>query len=381
MKIAFDARGINWYRGTGIGTYTENLLKNLLTLDKINKYTLFWSGADYEMFQKPNTNVKMASKRYHRFFQEHYFPLDIKSNNVDIYHIPQNGIGLSENINCLKVVTIHDLIPYIMPETVGRGYLIKFLKDMPRIIDMSDAIITVSECSKLDILKFFPIDPNKIFVTPLAADKIYTPLNKKYCKDYINKKYGINYNFLLYIGGFSSRKNVSLLIKAFEKIKPELDEDINLLICGAKKDEIENLEKISKNSKVSSNIVFTDYIEKHDLPIFYNAAKIFVYPSLYEGFGLPPLEAMKCGAPVITSNIPSIREIVGSGAIMINPLDMDELCSNIYSLLTNNDKLKKLSEKALIEAENFSWLKTAEKTLKVYNTLFENKLQTNTNLY
>jgi glycosyltransferase involved in cell wall biosynthesis len=375
MKIAFDARGINWYRGTGIGTYTENLLKSILTLDKINEYTIYWSGADYKSYEKSNTNVKMASKRYHRFFQEHYFPVDIKNNNIDIYHISQNGIGLSENIDCLKVVTIHDLIPYIMPETVGKGYLTKFLRDMPRIIEMSDAIITVSNCSKADILKFFPTNPDKIFVTPLAANTIYKPMQKTHCKNYINKKYGINSNFILYIGGFSSRKNVNLLIKAFERIKPELDENINLLICGARKDEIESLQKTSQNSKVASSIIFTDYIEDCDMPIFYNACEVFVYPSLYEGFGLPPLEAMKCGAPVITSNIPSIREVTNNGAILIDPLDIDDLCSNMYSLMTDNSKREHLSKEGLIASNKFSWLKTAEETLNVYKTLFENKIQ------
>ncbi len=338
MKIAFDGRGINWYKGTGIGTYTENLLKNLLSIDNVNKYSIYWSGDNYKTFEKTNSSIKMASKRYHRFFQEHYFPADIKNNSIDIYHISQNGIGLSENIDCLKVVTIHDLIPYIMPETVGKGYLLKFLRYIPRVIESSDAIITVSKCSKNDILKYFPVDSSKIFVTPLAADKIYKPMDKKYCKDYLSKKYAVNSNFILYIGGFSPRKNVDLLIEAFEMIKFSVKDDIKLLICGARKDDIESLQALSKISSVSSSIIFTDYVEGYDLPIFYNACEIFVYPSLYEGFGLPPLEAMSCGAPVITSNISSITEVAGDGAILINPSDVVALASNMYNLLTNDAK-------------------------------------------
>ena len=371
MKIAFDARGINWYKGTGIGTYTENLLKSLLSIDIKNKYSIYWSGNDYSSFKKTNSSIKMASKRYHRFFQEHYFPMDIKNNSIDIYHISQNGIGLSENIDCLKVVTIHDLIPYIMPETVGKGYLLKFLRYMPRVIEFSDAIITVSNCSKNDILKFFPVDPNKIFVTPLAADKIYKPMDKKYCKNYLNKKYGINNKFILYIGGFSSRKNVDLLIKAFEMVKSSLQEDIKLLICGARKDAIENLQTISDNSKVCESIIFTDYVEGYDLPIFYNACEIFVYPSLYEGFGLPPLEAMSCGAPVITSNISSITEVAHDGAILINPSDVNALSTNIYDLLTDKSKKDYWSKKGLLRSCDFSWIKTAEQTLTVYKELIE----------
>jgi glycosyltransferase involved in cell wall biosynthesis len=374
MKIAFDARGINWYKGTGIGTYTENLLKSLLTIDNENKYSIYWSGQDYKTFEKTNSSIKMASKRYHRFFQEHYFPADIKNNSIDIYHISQNGIGLSENIDCLKVVTIHDLIPYIMPETVGKGYLLKFLKYIPRIIEASDGIITVSNCSKNDILKYFPVDPNKIFVTPLATDKIYKPIDKKYCKDYLSKKYGVNNNFILYIGGFSPRKNVNLLIKAFEMVKSSVEDDIKLLICGARKDAIEKLQALSHNSKVSESIIFTDYVEGYDLPIFYNACEIFVYPSLYEGFGLPPLEAMSCGAPVITSNISSISEVVNDGALLINPTDADELASNMYHLLTDKDTRDAWSKKGLLQANGFSWIKTAEETLAVYKTVMEKQL-------
>ncbi|MDD3223466.1 MAG: glycosyltransferase family 1 protein [Clostridium sp.] len=373
MKIAFDARGINWYKGTGIGTYTKNLLKNLLSIDSSNKYTIYWSGKGFSEFQNKNTNIKMASKRYHRFFEEYYFPRNIEKDNIDIFHISQNGIGLCEDINCLKVVTIHDLIPYIMPETVGRGYLIKFLKNMPRIIEEVDSIITVSNSSKNDILKFFPVDEDKISVIPLAADDIYKPLDKIKCKKYVSEHYNINSHFILYIGGFSKRKNVHSLIKAFDKIRTEVKGDLNLVICGAKNDDIANLQNMSLNSSSSSNIIFTDYIKEFELPIFYNACTIFVYPSLYEGFGLPPLEAMKCGANVITSNIPSIKEVTEGGAVLIDPLSEDSLKDALFALITDTKKRSVLSKNALIRANEFSWNKTAKQTLDVYNRLIETK--------
>lgn len=371
MRIAFDARGINWYRGTGIGTYTENVLKNLISIDNFNKYVLYWSGENYEKFESNNITVRMASRRYHRFFQEYFFPKDIKKDNIDIYHISQNGIGLSQNLNCLKIVTIHDLIPYIMPETVGKGYLLKFLRDMPRIIDEANAIITVSEYSKKDILKFFPINSEKIFVTPLAADIMYKPLDKNACKEYLAKKYNIKSSFILYVGGFSARKNVSSLINAYEKISNEIDKDIKLVICGAKKDAIENLINMKLNSKTSENIIFTGFISNEDLPIFYNSCEVFVYPSLYEGFGLPPLEAMSCGTPVITSNTTSIPEVVDNCAILIDPLDIDTLSDKLYKVLTNEVIKRDLSKTGLKHSKKFSWLKTAENTLKVYENVYK----------
>src|SRR5665647_167778 len=182
MKIAIDARGINLYSGTGIGTYTENILKNLVNIDSVNDYHIFWSGNNYESIKKDNCKIVMTSKKHQRFFEDYYFPENISKESIDIYHMPQNGIGFSEGISCKKIVTIHDLIPYVMPETVGRGYLLKFLKEMPIIMGGSNGIITVSEFSKRYILKFFPIDEKKIFVTPLAADKKYTPLDKLHCR-------------------------------------------------------------------------------------------------------------------------------------------------------------------------------------------------------
>lgn len=371
MKIAIDARGINWYRGTGIGTYTDKVLKYLLKTDNRNYYHIYWSGESFGEFKQENSKIVMASKKHHRFFEQYYFPQNIREEKVDIYHVPQNGIGISEFIDCKKIATIHDLIPYIMPETVGKGYLLKFLRDVPKVIELCDSLITVSEWSKRDILKFFPIDKDKIYVTPLAADDKYKPLDKEKCRDFLEKQYNINKPFILYIGGFSPRKNVKLLITAFSKIYKELSKEYNLVIVGATRDQGQYLSEFSNNLELAAKIIFTGFAPEEHLPILYNGCDVFVYPSLYEGFGLPPLEAMNCGAPVITSNTTSIPEVVGNAGILINPYDENELMEALKELL-NNDKLKEdYGKKGLERAVNFSWLKTAEKTLEIYKNLYE----------
>ncbi|MFL0267132.1 glycosyltransferase family 4 protein [Candidatus Clostridium radicumherbarum] len=372
MRIAIDARGINWYNGTGIGTYTDKLLRYLLKQDKENYYHIYWSGENYTEFQNNNTKVIMASKKHHRFFEQNYFPHNLKDEQMDIFHVPQNGIGLSENISCKRIVTIHDLIPYIMPETVGKGYLLKFLKEVPKVLDMSDGILTVSEWSKRDILRFFPIDEKKVFVTPLAADSKYVPLNKDYCKKLLSSVYNITKPFILYIGGFSARKNVKALITSFSKIYEEFNSDINLVIVGEKRDEGQLLNEFSCNLHAASKIIFTGFVPEAHLPILYSACEVFVYPSLYEGFGLPPLEAMSCGAPVITSNLTSIPEVIKDAGILINPYVEGELSEAIIKLVNNDELKKEYSEKALIRAKDFSWLKTAEKTLEAYKAVYEN---------
>ena len=167
MKISIDARGVNLYKGSGIGTYIENLLRELLNIDKKNTYSIFWAGENYNEFKKNNSKIIFTSKRHGGFYENYYYPSFIKNNNIDLHHVPQNGIGLNSLYTSPVVVTIHDLIPYILPQTVGRGYLERFLKDMPFIINNSKAILTVSEYSKKDILRFFPsIKEEKIFVTP-----------------------------------------------------------------------------------------------------------------------------------------------------------------------------------------------------------------------
>lgn len=371
MKIGIDARGINLYRGTGIGTYTENVIRELLNIDTKNSYTLYWYGTGYEIFKQNNCKINLISRGHHDFFENSYLPYNTVKNNLDIYHIPQNGIGLSEDLSCIKISTIHDLIPYVMPETVGKGYLLKFLKSIPVIVEKSDAIITVSEYSKKDLLKFFPINPDKIYVTPLAANKNYKLMNKEYCSGYLLNNYSIKNEFILYIGGFSPRKNVKALIYAFSKIKNSSPKPISLVIVGSNKDDLNNLKVLCNRLRILKDVIFTGYVKESELPIFYNACKVFAYPSLYEGFGLPPLEAMSCGAPVITSNLSSIPEVVKDNGILINPFKSSEIEDALWKILSDETLRNDLRVKGIKNSAAFSWRKTAKKTLAVYNDVYK----------
>ena len=373
MKFSIDARGINLYKGSGIGTYTENLLRELLNIDTKNNYSIFWTGENYEDYKKDNSKIIFTSKKHGTFYENYYYPNYIEENNIDMHHIPQNGIGLNELYTSPIVVTIHDLIPYILPETVGRGYLERFLRDMPLIVRDSKVILTVSEYSKRDIIKFFPfVNEEKIFVTPLAANKSYKPLNKTNCIEYIKNKYSIDSPFILYIGGFSTRKNVKELIIAFNKIQKSLKKNYKLVLCGSIRDEGIKLQELCKELLMDNKIIFTGFVPDDELPLFYNAAEVFIYPSSYEGFGLPPLEAMSCATPVITSNLTSIPEVTKDCAILINPFDKDELASSILTLLNSESLLQEYSEKGYNNSLNFTWENTAIATLKAYEHVFEN---------
>jgi len=369
MKIAIDARGFNWYSGTGIGTYIQNILKYISLLDNENQYLFYWQGNNYDKIIKNNIKVCITSRKHHRFFEEYFIPKNLEKNKIDLYHLPQNGIGFPKDKKCKIITTIHDLIPYVMPETVGKGYLKKFLSQMPDIIEGSDLIITVSNYSKNDIIRFFNVDESKIKVTYLAAEKYFKPLDKEICKFILKKKYNIDFDFLLYLGGFSPRKNVKSIILAYSKLIKNLTKDIRLVILGQAKDEKEELEKMCKKFNLEEKVIFTGYVPYEMLPIFYNACLIFIYPSLYEGFGLPPLEAMSCKTAVITSNVTSIPEIVKDAAILINPKDIDELKNSIEELISNDKLREDIANKGYERSKFFSWEKTAKETLEIYKLI------------
>lgn len=370
MKISIDARGINLYKGTGLGTYTENLVRELLNIDMENDYTLFWSGKDYDSLKKPNSKIIFSPNRHGGFYENFYIPNYIKKNNIDLHHIPQNGIGLTESYSTNSIVTLHDLIPYTLPETVGRKYLERFLREMPKILDKTKGVLTVSEYSKRDILKFFHGYPeDKIFVTPLAANSNFKPLDKNVCRDFLKERFSINAPYILYIGGFSTRKNIRELILAFQKINSSLKTPYTLVLGGAVKDEGKKLVSLVESLNMQNNVVFTGYLDDDILPMLYNGAEAFVYPSLYEGFGLPPLEAMSCKTAVITSNLTSIPEVTGDAAILIDPFNSEELANELFRLLDNDEFREELANKGYNKSLEFSWRNTAKKTLEAYNLL------------
>jgi glycosyltransferase involved in cell wall biosynthesis len=241
---------------------------------------------------------------------------------------------------------------------------------MPNIISNSSGILTVSEYSKKDILKFFSFYPEeKIFVTPLAANTNFKPLDKNNCKLYVQNTYGVKDPYILYIGGFSLRKNVLGIIKAFSKVYKDLNKPYKLLLGGPIRDEGEKLLTFVKENNLEDKIVFCGYLEDDILPILYSGCDAFVYPSFYEGFGLPPLEAMSCRAPVITSSLTSIPEVTGDSAILINPNNITELEKALVTLLNDENLKAILSEKGYMRSLEFTWRKTAENTAKAYEQL------------
>ena len=298
----------------------------------------------------------------------------IKDANLNIFHLPSHWptqiSPFIRNVNVKKVITIHDLIPVLFQKNLPIEYKL-WGPSLKLIKNKIDYIITDSNNTKNDCIKYLKIPEEKIRVIYLAADEKYKVLdNKILLQDELKKKYNIDIPFILYVGNVESRKNVSLLINSFYKLKKQGIKH-KLVLIGARKFGFNQIQELVTKLNLSDEVIFTGYIPNEDLVKFYNVADVFVFPSLYEGFGLPPLEAMACGCPVITSNTSSLPEVVGDAGIMFDPYDSDALTGEMYKILTNKDLKEELSKNSVARAKMFSWEKAARETWQVYEEISE----------
>ncbi|MBZ9606359.1 glycosyltransferase family 4 protein [Clostridium estertheticum] len=371
MKIGIDARAAKWYRGTGIGTYSYQLINSLNKIDNFNDYSLFVpDDCKLAIPFKENFHIESIKQdSQNNFWNEVNIPNKLTDKSLDIYHVPQNGIGLPSKKTCPFVITLHDVIPYKMPDTVGEQYLKIFNEKLPNIIPLCDGIITVSEYSKEDIIKAFNYPREKIYVTYLASEDIYKPYDKALSKSIIEKNYSITGDYILYIGGFSPRKNILGLLNSFSLLLPKLKKDIKLVIAGSKGKSYDIYKKRAQDLHIDDKVIFPGFISMTYIPFMYNACELFVYPSFYEGFGLPPIEAMACGVPVIASNATSIPEIVKDSTLLVNPYDINSLSEKMYNVLLDNDLRQSLITRGLKRASTLTWEHTAATTLSAYQNI------------
>ncbi|ATW27003.1 glycosyltransferase family 4 protein [Candidatus Formimonas warabiya] len=367
MKVGIDSRAAIWYRGTGMGTYTYQLIRNIYLIDKKNEYHFFLPNERFQGTDPLTSGVfQSIAQNTDAFWETVIAEGTITPDGIDIYHVPQNGIGLPPKKNFPTVVTVHDLIPYLLPEKVGPGYLKIFQKEMPRILEEADHVITVSEHSKKDLQKLMGVSEKMISVIHEAPESTYKPIKREVAKARIQNKYGISGRFILYIGGFNPRKNLRGLINAYHKIYKDTKIPCKLVILGKPSRDYVGLVELVESLNLGGWVLFPGFIPMQDLPFFYNASDLFVYPSFYEGFGLPPIEALACGTPTIVSNVSSLPEVVGDAALLINPHDLLSLATTMHRVLTEPDLEQDLRKRGPKRAQNFSWTKTAAQTIKVY---------------
>lgn len=364
MHIGFISTHIDEISG-GIGRYSYELIKNLNDIDRKNEYYLIHNASSKLGIYKDNKDVLLESFLPNTLWRFSYAPFKLKNfKNLDLVHDPYPIGPLSFNMPFKKILTVCDLAHIIYPHSTTLKVTLGHKLFLRKTLEKADKIIAISNNTKNDLMHYFHLDEKDIQVIHLGVDERFRQMNLDEINNF-KAKNNLHYPFILYVGGLEPRKNVPALIKAFYKIK-KTGISHKLILTGKKSWNYKNVINCIQRLNLQDEVVFLDYVSDLDLPALYNAADLFVYPSIYEGFGIPPLEAMACGTPVVTSNISSLPEVVGEAGIMVNPWDIDDIAKALKQVL-NNDELKYgIKIKCLKQAKKFNWVKCAEETLKVY---------------
>jgi glycosyltransferase involved in cell wall biosynthesis len=381
MKIGIDARMLGY---SGIGRYAENLIREILQIDKKNQYVVFVQK-DKEGFKKfinpksktLNLKVIEVDAPIYSFKEQSNFLKAVNREKLDVMHFTHFNRPIFYNRP--SVVTIHDLTPIYFPGKKRKSLVEQsaYRLVLKTALKKSSKIIAVSNFTKKDILKNFPfINDKKIKVIYEGinfATTVKLKIKNKKQKNIIeNWKLGIG-NYLLYVGVWREHKNLIGLIRAFEKLKfinhKSKFLNLKLVIVGKPDPYYPEVPEAARNSSFKKDIILTGYVADEDLPALYQNAEVFVFPSFYEGFGLPPLEAMAFGCPVVSSNATSLPEVLGEAAVYFDPYNIDEMASKIAQVLSDRDLQKSLIEKGRKQVLKYSWRKMAEETVKVYNSI------------
>lgn len=364
-KIGVMANTLN-YNKTGSGQYLYNLMKCILEIDRNNEYVLL----NYENYSSnlsaDNLKIKKIARPFGRTpLWNLLLPFKTINQGFDLVFNPtQTPTFLS--FSSPYIITVFDMSPILLPETRwGKREKIYYTHFFHRNLKVAKKIIAISENTKKDLIDLYHLPSDKIKVIYLAADKRFKPAESAAAVAEIRKKYELNYPYLLFVGTLEPRKNIPNLIEAFNKIKDK-NSKLKLLLVGKKGWKFESIFNLINALKLNERVIYVGYVQDEDIPLLINAAELFVYPSIYEGFGLPPLEAMACGTPVITSDISSLPEVAGDAGIMVDPYNVNELADEIIKVLNNNKLKEELSRKGQERTKLFSWEKCAKETLEVF---------------
>lgn len=368
MKIGFDIRSLMDQNYSGVSFYTLNLLKALLNLDRENEYFLFYNASrpvklpiikrdnvHYRGFRYPNKffNLSLALTRRPR--------LDYLLGKIDVFFAPSlNFISWSNQVR--KIITVHDLSFLFWPEFFtfkSRSW--HWLVGWRRLISEADCVIADSFNTQRDLVEFLGVDPEKIKVVYLGIDENFKKISPEDPRlAAVKTRYQLPENFILSLGTLEPRKNLMAVIEAYQKLSPA---GVDLIIAGPKGWRTGAISRLVKNHP---HIRFLGYVAEADKPIFYNLARCLIYPSYYEGFGLPPLEAMASGCPVIVGHNSSLLEVVAEAGILVDPYNLNDLKKALNLILTDYNFRQALIDRGLDRAKNYSWEKAATEILNIF---------------
>ncbi len=369
MKIGIDARFFGSI-GKGLGRYTQKLVEYLEQIDRENQYVVFLRQENFDEYIPKNPNFKkvLADYRWYSFSEQFNMPLLLRKYNLDLVHFPHFNVPLFYRKPF--IITVHDLIllhfPTVRATTHNKiFYWLKFLAyrlTISRALKKANHVVTVSEFTKNDILSCYKISKNKISVTYEACENSCLAFRKN--DGQILDKYGIMNQYFLYVGNAYPHKNLENLLLAFAAYQKE-NKEAQLVLVGKEDYFYARLKRFVDDKKIP-NVVFPGFVPDEDLGVVYKNALAYVFPSLYEGFGLPPLEAMSYGAPVISSDHACMKEILGSASLFVDASKEDEITKAMKTISGNQELRNDLIQKGYNRIGCYDWKKMAENTLNIY---------------
>ena len=298
-------------------------------------------------------------------------PVEWFTGSVDIFH--STDFVLPPVRQARTVLTVHDLAFMRLPQCAEASLRAYLNKVVPRSIERADLVLADSQSTKNDLIELLGVSRDKIEVVYAGVERRFRPMVGEMALQRVRKRYGLDFPFILSLGTLEPRKNFSRLIEAYALMRGSglgmADGELKLIITGGKGWLYDEIFARVEELGLTGEVIFPGFVADEDLPALYNLAELFVFPSLYEGFGLPPLEAMACGTPVVTSDRPSLPEVVGEAGLMVEATDSQELAEAMKRVLTDEDLRKGMREKGLKQAEKFTWEAAAEKLLDVYRRL------------
>jgi glycosyltransferase involved in cell wall biosynthesis len=367
LRIAIDAHSVG-AQLAGNESYATNLIEALATIDSVNHYTLFVTKrAAIDRFAGRWSNFSIRRTLPHTPLVRVPLTLsaELRRRPVDVLHVQFTAPPF---VRCPLVVSIHDLSFEHWPLTFKRKSRIQLRLTVRQSARKASRILAPSECVRQDIIETYGIAPDRVITIPLAASDEYGPITEAKELQRVRHTYGIAGDYVLSVGSIQPRKNLTRLVAAYSRLRTERSGGKlpKLVLVGKQAWLYDETLRAIERSGLKESIVLTGYVPNADLPALYSGAVCFVYPSYFEGFGLPPLEAMKCGVPVIAGNRTSLPEVVGDAALLVDPFDEIEIASAIACLIDNSDLRAALRVKGLDRAQAFKWHKTAKKTLEIY---------------
>jgi len=372
MKIGIDAHAAE-RDGSGNCTYIRNYLKALKEIDQDNEYILYATDKKHPFYENFTSNKKFKIKQLPIKNPLIRIPVFLAKetylDSLDILHVQYISPPFFKG---KLVVTIHDLCFLHFPETFSKFEAWRLKTLIPLTARKSSKIITGSHYSKSDIIRTYRVDPEKIEVIPYGVSSNFKPEKNPIRIRQILDKYNISRPYILSVGRLNPRKNLVSLARAYSILKERESIPHKLVIVGKKDYDTKEIIQSIEEMEHANNVIITGFVPDDDLPYLYYGAEVFVYPSLFEGVGLPVLEAMKSGVPVVASNTSSLIEIVGDAGIIINPLSSEEMAQAISRLIKSQNLRRHYREKGLQRAEIYSWKVTAQKTLTVYEETYRN---------